>query len=58
MKDDPLFERADRAIAESVRLLDELYGHMRKAREFDSSLQYIHEVRAALGRPLSGPDEI
>ena len=37
--------RADRAIAENERLIDELVKSMRKAEELDNRLHYLHNLR-------------
>ena len=42
---DQLVERADRAIAESRRLKDELYLSVTKAKRLDEHLHYLHLVR-------------
>ncbi|MHC2334399.1 hypothetical protein [Bradyrhizobium sp. USDA 4454] len=42
MPEDALFDRADRAIAESKRLVDELREAVWKAERLDRNLQYLH----------------
>jgi hypothetical protein len=40
-----LLQRADRAIAENKRLVEELRRSIRKAQELDDRLQYLHLLR-------------
>ena len=42
---DQLLQRADRAIAENKRLVDELRKSIRRAEELDGNLQYLHWLR-------------
>jgi hypothetical protein len=45
MGEDQLLRRADEAIAESQRLIDELRRSMLRAQELDDHLNYLHWLR-------------
>ena len=45
MSEDPLLERANRVIAESGRLIDDLRRSMWKAQRLDEGLRDLHERR-------------
>ena len=40
-----LLQRADRALAENKTLVEELQKSVRRARELDDNLQYLHWLR-------------
>ena len=44
-KTNELLQRADRTIAESERLIDELQKSVRKAELLDNRLHYLHNLR-------------
>lgn len=48
---DPLLQRADKAIAESERLMDELSVSMEKAKWLDRYLHYLHWRRIEEQQP-------
>jgi hypothetical protein len=45
MQDDQLLQRADKAIAESKRLTDELHKSMLRAKQLDDRLNHLHWLR-------------
>ena len=51
MQEDQLLQRADQAIAESERLIDELRKSMLRAQELDDRLNYLHWLRIDDARP-------
>jgi hypothetical protein len=45
------FQRADKAVAESKRLIDELRMSMLRARQLDDRLNHLHWLRIEESRP-------
>ncbi|WP_161491886.1 hypothetical protein [Bradyrhizobium centrolobii] len=45
MQDDQLLQRADKAIAESERLVVELLSTIHRAQQLDDQLNFLHRLR-------------